>query len=149
MNGGFAGVSHLTLKHPTPHWGVRCDDSSRLDAVQLVAVAAVRTRTVSQRLPLRRLRQADTLHACPHPDCGRAIPALMWSCFEHWQALPPVIRQGIWAATRSAGPGSLQVQNAEERAFALWGTIERELRELTAGDPVLPTSSAEPPRSIA
>jgi hypothetical protein len=72
----------------------------------------------------------------------------MWSCFEHWQALPAVIRQGIWAASRSGGPGSLQVQNAEERAFAFWGTIERELRELTAGGPALPASPAEPPRSI-
>jgi hypothetical protein len=149
MIGGFAAVSHLTHAHPTPHWGVRCDDSSRLDVGQLVAVAVIRTRAVSQRMPLRRLRQADMLHACPHPDCSHAIPALMWSCFEHWQALPPVIRQGIWAAGRSSGAGSLQVQNAEERAFVFWGEIERELRELIAGDPAIPSTSAEPPRTTA
>jgi hypothetical protein len=141
-------VSHVE-EHPTPHWGVRCDDVRRTeDGPLVVAVAVGRKRAVSQRLPLRRLRQADALHACPHPECARAIPALMWSCFEHWQALPPEIRQGIWAATRSSGPGSLQVQNAEERAFAFWGAIERELRELTA-TPAVPRSSLEPPRTIA
>jgi hypothetical protein len=90
-----------------------------------------------------RLTQRDALHPCPHPECSRTVPALMWACLEHWQGLPPPIRQGIWAATRTSGPGSLQLQNAEERAFAFWGSIERELREIAAGE------SAEPPRTIA
>ena len=85
----------------------------------------------------------------PHPECSRTVPALMWACLEHWQGLPPPIRQGIWAATRTSGPGSLQLQNAEERAFGFWGAIERELRELVAGDAPGNSTSAEPPRTLA
>ena len=107
------------------------------------------TTTVSARMPLIRLAQRDALHPCPHPECSRTVPALMWACLEHWQGLPPRIRQGIWAATRTSGPGSLQVQDAEERAFAFWGTIERELRELVAGDAPGSSTSAEPPRTPA
>jgi hypothetical protein len=102
---------------------------------------------MSGRLPLARIPQRTTVHACPHPECSRHVPALMWACLEHWQALPPPIRQGLWAAARTAGPGSPQLQGAEERAFAFWGAIERELRELTLdasnGAPV------EPPRATA
>jgi hypothetical protein len=96
-----------------------------------------------------RLTQRDAMHPCPHPECSRTVPALMWACLEHWQGLPPPIRQGIWAATRTSGPGSLQLQNAEERAFAFWGSIERELREIAAGGAPGRDTSAEPPRTIA
>jgi hypothetical protein len=102
-----------------------------------VAIAHGWTSTVSE------------LHACPHPECSRTIPSLMWACLEHWQGLPPPIRQGIWAATRTSGQGSLQLQNAEERAFAYWGTIERELRDLAAGEAPGGSTTAEPPRTIA
>jgi hypothetical protein len=135
-------------------WGNRTggdrDDSNRTANLHPVAVALRQTSTVSERLPPARLAQRDALHPCPHPECSRTVPALMWACLEHWQGLPPPIRQGIWAATRTSGPGSLQLQNAEERAFAFWGAaIERELRELAAGDAPGCSTSAEPPRTIA
>ena len=59
------------------------------------------------------------------------------------------LRQGIWAATRGPGSGSLQLQNAEEGAFAFWGTIERELRALAAGGPTVARTPFEPPRTPA
>lgn len=111
-------------------------------------VAVKAKRAVSRRLPLARLPQRDSTHACPHPECGCAVPSLMWACSEHWQALPPQVRQGIWASGRTAGPGSLQLQEAEERAFAYWGTIERGLRELAEGTAPLP-GTAGPPRATA
>jgi hypothetical protein len=114
-----------------------------------VAIAVEQKRMVSRRMPLTRLPRRDTLHACPHPECSRDVPALMWACFEHWQALPAPIRQGIWAATRASGAGSLELQNAEERAFAFWGAIERELRALAEGDPSVAGTSVEPPRTPA
>jgi hypothetical protein len=86
---------------------------------------------MSNRLPLTRLPQRHESHPCPHPDCARTLPALIWACDEHWQALPPTIRQGIWAASRGAGPQSLQLDRAEQAAFAFWGSIERGLRELS------------------
>jgi hypothetical protein len=139
----------LDVGHGTSHWGVRCDDSKRIAELQLVAVALEQTSTVSRRLPLTRLAQRDTLHACPHPECSRAVPALLWACSEHWQALPAPIRQGIWSATRDSGPGSPQLQAAEERAFAFWGAIERELRALAAGEHPAAGTPAEPPRTTA
>ena len=99
-------------------------------------------------MPLARLSPRQSLHACPHPECSRAVPGLMWACFEHWQALPPAIRQGIWAATRGPGPGSLQLQEAEQRAYAYWGAIEQELLTLAGGAPV-GAASLEPPRATA
>ena len=114
-----------------------------------MAVALEQTSTVSDRMPLTRLPQRDRLHACPHPECTRDVPGLMWACFEHWQALPPTIRQGIWAATRRPGLGSLQLRNAEERAFAFWGAIERELREIAEGGASAAGTPVEPPRTTA
>ena len=87
---------------------------------------------MSDRLPLTRLSRRTTQHACPHPDCTRTVPGLIWACSEHWQGLPPTIRQGIWAATRGAGQGSLQLDRAEREAFAFWGSLERDLRELSS-----------------
>jgi hypothetical protein len=127
---------------------VRCDQSNPTKDFQLVAVAVEEKRTVSRRLPLSRLPQRDSTHACPHPECGREVPSMMWACLAHWQALPPRVRQGIWAAGRSVGPGSLQLQEAEERAFAYWGTIERELRELAAATGTV-AGTAGPPRATA
>jgi hypothetical protein len=101
---------------------------------------------VSERMPTA---QGDALHTCPHPECSRTVPSLMWACLEHWQGLPPPIRQGIWSAIRTSGQGSLQLQNAEERAFAYWGTIERGLRELAVAEAPGGSTPAEPPRTIA
>jgi hypothetical protein len=59
-------------------------------------------------------------HECPHPDCFRQVPPLMWSCFEHWQGLPAVIRQDIWTAGRGTEERTLELRMAAERACAFW-----------------------------
>ena len=62
----------------------------------------------------------NATHECPHPDCARQVPPLMWACFEHWQALPPVIRQYIWTAGRGPADLTLVLRTATERALAFW-----------------------------
>jgi hypothetical protein len=80
-------------------------------------------------------------HPCPHHGCSRAIPGLMWACLEHWQSLPPQIRQQIWAATRGAGPRALAQDAALDAACAFWG-YERDLAAcVPPGGPVASVSA--------
>jgi hypothetical protein len=67
------------------------------------------------------LSRQDTQHVCPHPACTVQVPSLIWACAEHWQGLPPEVRQGLWSAARESGPGSLALQSAEQRALSFWG----------------------------
>jgi hypothetical protein len=48
------------------------------------------------------------------------VPGLLWACFEHWQELPPRIKQGISSAYYGPGPGSAALETAKQRAFAYW-----------------------------
>jgi hypothetical protein len=55
---------------------------------------------------------------CPHPDCSRPVPELIWACPEHWQTLPPRIRQAIWWARHERS--ALGLEAAEQHALAGW-----------------------------
>jgi hypothetical protein len=68
------------------------------------------------------LAPMDTPHVCPHPACAVTLPGLVWACTEHWQALPPTIRQALWGATRQFDSGSLSQQAATQRALDFWGS---------------------------
>ena len=55
---------------------------------------------------------------CPHPACSRPVPGMIWACPEHWQALPPRIRQAIWWARRE--DNAVALAGAAQTAFACW-----------------------------
>jgi hypothetical protein len=65
----------------------------------------------------------DALHGCPHPDCRRRVPGLIWACPEHWQALPPRVRQAIWWANLEQSASALETATAS--ALACWRAQER------------------------
>jgi hypothetical protein len=62
--------------------------------------------------------QPDALHACHHPDCRTRVPGLIWACPEHWQALPPRVRQAIWWANLEQSESA--VEAARLSALAAW-----------------------------
>jgi hypothetical protein len=66
------------------------------------------------------LAPTDTPHVCPHPTCAVMLPSLVWACTEHWQALPPTIRQALWGATRQFDASSLSQQVAAQHALDFW-----------------------------
>jgi hypothetical protein len=65
----------------------------------------------------------NPFHACPHPDCRRRVPELIWACPEHWQALPPRVRQAIWWAGLEQSASGLEA--ATLKALACWRAQER------------------------
>ncbi len=65
----------------------------------------------------------EALHTCPHPECRRRVPGLIWACNEHWQALPPRVRQAIWWAKLEQSESALE--SARLSALASWRTQER------------------------
>jgi hypothetical protein len=65
----------------------------------------------------------DPLHVCPHPHCRKRVPALIWACAEHWQALPPPVRQAIWWANLEQSDSALE--SARKSALVSWRAQER------------------------
>ena len=43
---------------------------------------------------------------------------MIWACPEHWQALPPGVRQAIWWARRE--DNTVALAGAVQTAFASW-----------------------------
>jgi hypothetical protein len=56
----------------------------------------------------------------PENESSPRVPGLLWACLEHWQELPPRIKQGISSAYHGPGPGSNALESAKQRAFAFW-----------------------------
>jgi hypothetical protein len=121
----------VVVAEPEHRMGVRCEESIERVRPRIVHGGAA----VSDRQPLNRLPQRVQVHTCPHPECSRTVPSMMWACSEHWQALPPRIRQSIWAAFRLHGAGSFPLDRAEQHAFAYWGALERDFRPVGAEAP--------------
>jgi hypothetical protein len=69
--------------------------------------------------------RAEPVHACPHPDCRLRLPSLIWACREHWQSLPPRIRQAIWWARREGEPSAIDA--TAQTALAYWRATDERL----------------------
>ena len=54
-------------------------------------------------------------HTCHWTGCGKAVPAAMWGCKEHWFKLPKPLRDAIW---KEYVPGQEITKTPSERYLA-------------------------------